>query len=298
MKKSTVFVLGFLSGIATLITTVIAAVVVFCCPAANPSLVNALLFRPSKEFDDFGGREIMGIVAKDVTIPTSDPAVTLFGRLYEQKDSPQVMLYNHGQGGNISMPYYHYKVNTLLTTGASVLVYDYRGFGKSTGSPTIDGVIADARAAYDYLLKNTKYKSDQIIVYGESLGTGISTELASSVKCGGIVLESGYVSVEKIGKELIELMQIYPSSMFPKQFDNLKLVASANHPPILIIAGKLDRLIPCHHSQYLFDHSTKPTQLAIFEKSTHGYFASEQPQFDQRLRAFLNECAGSQYAKL
>lgn len=262
-------------------------VIWFFCPSANSALVNVVLFRPLKIFDEVYGNEISGVKANDVTF-TSAPDVQLFGRFYKREGAQKVVLYNHGNGGNVSMPYCLYKIKSLLSTGASVFAYDYRGFGKSTGTPTIDGVMEDSAAAFRYLLSHG-FKNEQIIVYGESLGAGVSSALCKKIKCAGVVLESGFSSVEALGKEKFDIFKLYPSSMFPKQFDNDSFV-SGHHPPLLIVAGKLDEVIPWHHSQYLFDHATKPTDFAVYEDCHHAFFQKKQTDFDKRLRTFFEKC--------
>jgi len=286
MKKSTVFLMGFIAGSFTIVATLVASVLWFCCPAANPSFACMLLFRPQKQFDEVNGQEISGIKAKDVYIKSA-AGVTLHGRLYEQKGAKQAVLYNHGQGGNISVPFACYKINSLLSTGATVLAYDYRGYGRSTGTPSMDGVVDDARAAFKHLTKDLGFTKDQIIVYGESLGTGISSELLKTEDCAGVVLESGFVSAELAGKDQFEILRIYPTWLFPDRFNNLRLV-EGKHPPILIVGAGRD--VFCHQSRYLYEHATQPTQLAVFEKCQHSYFKEEQAQFHAKLKSFFSEC--------
>ncbi|MBX3137361.1 alpha/beta hydrolase [Candidatus Obscuribacterales bacterium] len=287
MKKRTSFLIGFSAGCLATILFGASLVVWFCCPAANPALVNVILFRPLKVFDEFYGKELAGVRAEEVNITSSD-GVRLFGRFYKQKGATKVVLYNHGNGGNVSMPYCLYKINSLLSTGVSVLAYDYRGYGKSTGTPSIDGVVDDSAAAFNYLLRRG-IKNDQIIVYGESLGAGVSSALCKRIDCAGVVLESGFSSVEALGKEKFDLFKLYPSWMFPKQFDNDSFVVR-HHPPLLIVAGKLDEVIPWHHSQYLFDHATKPAQFAVYEDCHHAFFQKKQSDFDARLKTFFEQC--------
>lgn len=289
MKKPLVFLVGFITGSGTIVAGAVSAVMFFFCPATNPGLVNLLLFRPLQEFDEQCGAELHGIKATEISIASTD-GIKLHGRLYSQKNADQIVLYNHGQGGNISMPYCSAKVESLLSTGASVLSYDYRGFGKSGGTPTIDGVVDDAKAAFDYIVKNTCFKKEQIIVYGESLGTGVSSALCRTIECGGVVLESGFISPEAIGKEKFDLFRAYPSSLFPSQFNNDRFV-QGEHPPLLIIAGKLDRLIPWQHSKFLFEHARKPTELAVFDKCGHASFQAQKSEFNLRLKKFFHDCA-------
>jgi hypothetical protein len=287
VKRKTSFLLGFGAGFLATMVLGASMVIWFCCPAANPALVNVILFRPLKIFDEFYGKELGGVKAEEVSIKSADN-VLLFGRFYKQHGASKVVLYNHGNGGNVSMPYCLYKINSLLSTGVSVLAYDYRGFGKSTGTPTIEGVIDDSLAAFRYL-RSRGIKSNQIIVYGESLGAGVSSALCKKIDCAGVVLESGFSSVEALGKEKFDVFKLYPSWMFPKQFDNESFVVG-HHPPLLIVAGKLDQVIPWQHSQYLFERATKPAQFALYDDCHHAFFQKKQSDFDSRLKSFFDQC--------
>lgn len=294
MKK--MFVIGFVCGLITIFLTVSASVLTFFCPMFNPSLTNKLMFLPINEFDERDpGLLCCGVKAQEVFFPSKDPKVKLNGRLYIKEGAPQVVLYSHGQGGNVALV--HLKIEGLLNSGASVFAYDYRGYGKSTGQPSNAGVIDDAHAAYEYILAHTQYKPEQIILYGESLGTGITSAIARNVKCAGVVLECGFISPEVIGKERFPIMDLYPSWMFPKpDLSNVPLVEGA-HPPLLLITGKKDVVVPCHHTQYLYDHASEPKKLIVLENSAHSYFGPDQTKYETSLAKFYKECADARSDK-
>jgi alpha-beta hydrolase superfamily lysophospholipase len=113
--------------------------------------------------------------------------------------SGMVVLVCHGNGGNIS----HRVVmcEALLRTGASLFIFDYRGFGLSEGKPGEEGTYLDAQAAFQWLLTKG-FLGSQVIAYGESLGGGIASELAIRENIGGLVLQSTFSCLPDIGAEL------------------------------------------------------------------------------------------------
>lgn len=283
-----VFFAGFVVGTCVNLLMIVTAVLVFLCPAVNTGLVNRVLFLPIKEFnEDDKGICVLGCKAKDVFFKSAD-GETLHGRLYLKSDARQIIMYSHGQGGNVSLC--AYKIENLLKTGASVFAYDYRGYGKSTGIPNSRGAITDARSAFDYLLKNTSYKNSQIVLYGESLGTGITSAIAEGLDCGGIVLESAFISPEILGKEMFPIIGIYPSCLFPTPDLSNERMVKGKHAPLLLVAAAKDQMIPSQHSQYLYDNASEPKALALFEKSRHSFFGADQKKFESRLTAFLEQC--------
>lgn len=287
MKKRAFFA-GFVVGTLVNLFMIFAGLLVFLCPSVNTALVNRLLFIPIQQFDEEDkGQCVLGCNAKDVFFKTSD-GETLHGRLYPNDGAHQIIMYSHGQCGNVSLC--ASKIENLLKTGASVFAYDYRGYGKSTGTPTARGAIADARSAFDYLLKNTPYKGWQIILYGESLGTGITSSIAEGLDCGGIVLESAFISPEILGKEMFPIVSIYPSFLFPSPDLSNERMVKGKHAPLLLVAATRDKMIPSQHSQYLFDRASEPKAIALFEKSRHAHFGADKTKFESRLRAFLKEC--------
>lgn len=288
MKKR-VFFAGFVVGIFANFLTIFAIGYISLCPAVNTGLVNRLLFLPIKQFNENDkGLCVLGCKAKEVYFKTAD-GETLHGRLYLKDGARQIIMYSHGQGGNVSIC--AYKIENLLNTGASVFAYDYRGYGRSSGTPSSKGAITDARSAYDYLLKNTTCKNSQIILYGESLGTGITSAIAEGLDCGGIVLESAFISPELVCKEIFPLMEVYPSFLFPNpDLSNARMV-KGKHAPLLLVAATKDQMIPSHHSQDLYDNASEPKALMFCQKSRHSDFGPDKKKFESCLTAFLQECS-------
>jgi hypothetical protein len=135
--------------------------------------------------------------AEWVTFKAADD-IKLSGLYLAQNSPPEdrfVVLYAHGNGGHIGHRLDH--AAALATFPVDVFMYDYRGYGKSSGVPTVPGVIQDGIAAWKYLTEERKVKPERIILYGFSLGCGVTGEVLKRVagKCAGVILESGFSSV-------------------------------------------------------------------------------------------------------
>lgn len=280
-------------GFLNLVAFILIGGYVSLCPRFNSALVNAVLFHPEvykspagikKVFDGVNGEEVAFEGKKG---PGEQSAPRLDGWLFRRPGVKEIVLLNHGNAGNLH--HRDWKVEAILGSGASVFSYDYRGYGKSDGTPDLHGVIRDGIGAYDYLVEKQGYKPQDIILYGESIGTGISSEIARQRDCKAIILESGFMSAERLGKDMLPPMKLYPSFLFfSPTLDNLEYV-KGKHPPLLIMAGRKDTLIPCIHSQTMFDQATEPKQLCIFEHSGHNDFSADFAAYKKRVTDFVQQ---------
>jgi uncharacterized protein len=117
-----------------------------------------------------------------------------------------VTLYLHGNAGNVTHRFL--QIREITAGGSSVLMLDYRGYGKSGGSPSEHGLYADADAAYLYLLDHG-YSARHIVLQGESLGTAVAVDLASRKECAGVVLEAAFTSGRDVANTVLPLIGPY-----------------------------------------------------------------------------------------
>lgn len=260
----------------------------YLSPRLNEPLVNAILFHPNhRDAHDENMKMLSGVEAEEVSIPVDGGVVN--GLFYRKPGTPDVILMSHGNASDLDNRIE--KIRAMLDCGISVLAYDYKGYGKSSGEPSIRGVIADGVAAYDFLAKNKGYTSKNIVLYGESVGTGVSTEIARRRECKAIILESGFTSPEQRAKEKIPVLNMYPSAlMMDPPMDNLDYV-KGKHPPLLLFAGKLDTMIPPQHSERMLAEGTEPKQLILGPNSSHNDFAKDWKLYIDGLHAFLQKNA-------
>ena len=176
--------------------------------------------------------------------------------LIRKPGSRYVYLISHGNAGNLGfrIPLATY----IIGTGQSVFMYDYEGYGESQGEAKLNNLIPDATSAYDYLTGNLGYKENQIILYGESIGTGPTTALMQIRKPAAVVLQSGFTSLITAGKDKLWQLKIFPDFICPEpHLDNLSAV-EAKHPPLLFIHGDQDIVLPVNYSRTMFAAASQP----------------------------------------
>jgi len=194
--------------------------------------------------------------------------------------SPQstyTVLYSHGNGEDLG------DVRPLLekirALGVNVFAYDYEGYGISQGSATEQNAYRDIDAAYHYLTTVLKQPPNRIVVYGRSIGSGPSIDIATRQPIGGLVVESGFTSIFRV----ITRIPIFPVDKFP----NINKIGAV-HCPVLFIHGTNDQTIPLWHGRALFDRANQPKTFLEVSGADHNdveQVAGEQ--YNQALRSFL-----------
>lgn len=254
-------------------------------PIIAAPLYDNLLFHPTKT-GHYNARYLAGTKIENVTLKNG--AENLHCWLLNKPGATKIALICHGNGGNLTNRAEIMKA--LLDQDLSVFIFDYQGYGKSTGSPSIPKVITDAETALNYLLKEKSYKPENIILFGESLGTGLACELSTKVKVGGIILLSPYYSIIQLAREKLLWLNLYPDFAFNfPHLDNAKILSS-KHPPLLIFHGLKDRLIPVANSEKLFKTAIEPTQLVLLKNSGHNdVFLNDGREFKNGLSGFFDQ---------
>lgn len=274
-------------GVGAFILILVGIFYFYLCPRLNPGLVESIMFHPERRAEHYKElKTLAGVTAEEVNFKVGESGPLLNALFYKVPGSDSIVLFSHGNAGMLDERIDKYQA--IIDSGVSVFAFDYRGYGKSEDvHPTLKGVIEDSVAAYDYIKSKLGFKPKQIILYGESIGTGITTELARMRKSKGIILESGFASPEKWAKDRLPLMQIYPSFLFIEPaLDNVDYV-TGKHPPLLIFAGEKDEVIPCENSQLVFEKATEPKQLVLAPNSSHNDFTKDFPLYRKRLMSFL-----------
>ncbi|CAN5489958.1 alpha/beta hydrolase [soil metagenome] len=165
----------------------------------------------------------------------------------------KVIIVNHGKTGNITD--LERLMFLLLDTGASVFIYDYRGFGRSEGSPSLKVICEDGLTAYQWLVKQKQFAPKDIVAYGESLGGIVACHLAEQTEVGGLILQSAFSSLRRISIENMSVLKYFPDALFPAYGKNSATVSKFNKP-ILMLHGALDQDIVIRHSKDLLAAAT------------------------------------------
>jgi fermentation-respiration switch protein FrsA (DUF1100 family) len=247
-------------------------------------LYNLILFHPSIYPEGAYNIDVIhGIQKKEAVFKAPDGS-KLHGWWFENPQAGPVVLVSHGNGGNIT--HRGYLAKALIRSGASVFLYDYRGYGWSGGKSSVEGICEDGRAAYDYLTNVLHIDPQRIVLYGESLGTGVTCNLAANVPCKAVILQSGYASLRRAGMQRIHFLNLYPLWLFPNpELDNCRYVRK-EHPPLLVVHGKNDTLLPCTLGQEVFADACEPKTMLLLPTAEHND-VPDQPEFVPSVTKFL-----------
>jgi pimeloyl-ACP methyl ester carboxylesterase len=258
-------------------------------PRVGKKLYRSLLFHPAPYLEELDEDPPIagGIKAQEYFFHTAAqiaPSEMLHAWYFKNITPSQVtgsglggktILLSHGNSGNLVIRLS--LVELLLACGASVFVYDYRGFGKSTGLPSVEGICQDALSAYDFLTCQLGLAESNIVLYGESLGAALSSWLSCRRRVSGLILQSGFTSLRRIAAEHFPLLNIYPEWMFSGPLLDSIRVMKGKHPPLLVIHGKLDQVVPFHHGQSVYSAGTQTKAMLAIGHAAHGDLVSLAP---------------------
>jgi len=225
---------------------------------------------------------------RELTISTED-GEELSGILFTAPRPKGVILYFHGNAGSLSS--WRYVSGDIVPKGFDILIIDYRGYGKSTGKISEEGLYRDAEASYEQL-RSLGRKEDEIIVYGRSLGTGVAVHLATTRKIRALVLEAPFTTLPDLASHLLPIP--VPAFYIPYRFDNLGR-APAVKVPTLLFHGTRDELIPPEHSRKILDALTCEKKLVLVKGGEHNDLSSF-PEYHEALKGFLDSLENLQGA--
>lgn len=211
---------------------------------------------------------------------TAADGVKIHGWYLPHPQARATILHLHGNAGNLEDR--RDLVKRMQEVRVNVMAIDFRGYGKSDGSPDEAGLYADSRAAYDWLL--TKTAADKIIVHGESLGGGPACELASTVPCGGLVVQSAFTSAPDMAPRVLPF---FPKFLVRTKYDNRAKVAKITCRK-LFIHSKRDEIVPFDMGQALFAAAAEPKECEWFSGGGHNDLTISYPKkYYSRLEKFL-----------
>ncbi len=228
------------------------------------------VFFPSREIE--ATPDDIGLSFEPVEIRSGD-GVKITGWFVPADNPRGTILFFHGNGGNIS-----HRLDSLHifhSLGLNTLIIDYRGYGRSEGKPSEDGIYLDADAAWKYLVEQRNTDPEKIIISGRSLGGAVAVHLAGKHKPGALIVESTFKSIPEIGSDiypflpcaLLRLLSCY-------QFNATEGVSQAACP-VLVVHSRDDDMIPFAHGQAIFDAAGGPKEfLEITGSHNDGFIVS------------------------
>ncbi len=235
--------------------------------------------------------EEMGLEYEPVRITTEDGVVLdawYVPHVNENAAAPEwVMVVFHGNAGNIG-----HRLDTLRifnTLGFSSLIFDYRGYGRSTGYPTEAGTYRDAEAVWEYLTRERGVPSGRILYFGRSLGAAIAANLALRHPPAALILESAFTSVPDLAAELYPLLPARRMSRF--QYNTLAALSEITRP-VLIIHSRDDEIVPFSHGRRLYEAAPGAKRFLEIKGGHNDGFLLSGEHYLQGVRAFAEEVTG------
>jgi fermentation-respiration switch protein FrsA (DUF1100 family) len=251
-----------------------------------------VFFQPHKVIVSTPG--LYGIDYQPVELQAAD-GTNLFAWFMPARGEAQgTVLYLHGNAENISAHFAN--VAWMPAAGFNVLALDYRGYGGSEGTPSLEGVQLDIDAAMRALLERPDVDPDQIIVFGQSLGGALAIHyVAHSAyrnNIRAVIADSAFADYRLVAKEKLAglfitwLLQWLPDYTVDNNYSPRASVAALSPIPLLLIHGERDGIVPPHHSQLLFETAQEPKDLWSIPDSGHIQALRSAP-VRKRLTAFL-----------
>lgn len=224
----------------------------------------------------------IGLPVEDVALTAAD-GVKLHAWHLPTEGAAWTVLYLHGNAGNITnrIPMLHF----FAKVPASVLLLSYRGYGKSEGEPSEEGLYADARAAYDWLASRVPPR--RIALFGESIGGAVAIELAGRVEVGALITQSAFTSIKDMTGQVIPLLPVH--WVMRHRYDNLAKVPGLTAPK-LFVHGRADEIVPFEQGERLFAAAAEPKASYFVDGAGHNdVFDVGGDAYRRRIAAFLDE---------
>lgn len=194
----------------------------------------------------------------------------LYGWFFRSNTQPAAatVVYAHGNGGNLS--YCEWVGESLAARGFDVLLFDYRGYGRSEGETAGEGgLYADAEAAYEFVTGARGVAAGRVVLYGQSLGTAAVTDVAARRECGALVLESGLSSAADMAAVVMPWLPRFLRGLTKNKLDTVSKLPRVGCP-VLVVHGDRDEIIPVAQGRKLFDTAPEPKRLVIVERAGHN----------------------------
>jgi hypothetical protein len=193
---------------------------------------------------------------------TASDGVRILAWTVPPKPGKPVVLYFHGNGG--SLAHRAARFRRLIDDGTGLVALSYRGYGGSEGSPSEDGLIADGCAAYDFA--RNRYPGARIVLWGESLGSGVAVAVAAEKDIAAIVLEAPFTSAADVAFAAYPFLPV--SLLMKDQFRSDARIGKVR-APVLIMHGRRDRVVPYRLGERLFALANEPKQFVGFADGGH-----------------------------
>jgi fermentation-respiration switch protein FrsA (DUF1100 family) len=240
-----------------------------------------MLFFPSRELVWTPSRA--DLAYEDLMLPLED-GNQVSAWFVPAKNARGTVLFCHGNAGNIS--HRLESIRDFHELGVNVLIFDYEGYGRSTGKPSEAALYRDVRAVWSYLTKDRGLPPERIVLFGRSLGGAVAAWLAARVDAAGLIVESSFTSVPDMARELYPLLTI--RAMVRTRLETATYVQQVRCP-VLVAHSRDDDIVPYSHGRRIYELAPEP-KFFLEMRGDHnsGPFATG-PAYREGLGRFLDE---------
>ena len=219
-----------------------------------------LLYHPTE--NNYSGDQLLVSVEK-LKIKTKDNIELLSWYHNKNINDYKTILFLHGNAGTLENRIH--KINHFKDMNVNFLLVAWRGFSGNKGKPTEKNLYEDARSAVQWL-ESKGIKKNNIIIYGESLGTGVATEIAQNKNFAGIILESPFTSMIEAGKDKYPYLPV--KFLLKDKYESEKKIKNIKSP-ILIMHGKVDNIVPFYMGKKMYELANNPKYFYFSEYDDH-----------------------------
>lgn len=240
---------------------------------------NKLLFMPSSAI--FQTPQSAGLTAEDLWITTED-GIRIHGWYFPNESAELVVIVSHGNAGNISGRIGI--AETLLNSGAAVVMYDYRGYGQSEGRPTESGLYKDVEAVVHHLKTEKEYMETDMVMYGRSLGGAVAAYAASKFELRGLVLDSAFQNLRAMIRDVYPFV---PAALARYQFPTDQYLMQLEGLPIMIMHSPDDEIISYKQGLALYEMIHQPKMFVELKGGHNDNFFTSRDIVYQSWSAYI-----------
>ncbi|MDP3981040.1 MAG: alpha/beta hydrolase [Chlamydiota bacterium] len=243
------------------------------------------IYFPTKDLESTPAE--IGLTYEDVELNAADD-VRLHGWFVPRQNARYVILIFHGNAGNIShrIP----DLKRFYEFGWNVFIIDYRGYGKSEGSPSEEGTYTDAESAWRYLREVKDFQGKDIVIFGRSLGAAVAIDLCTHHQPLALITESTFTSVLDMARKIYPMLPVH--LFLTIKYDSLSKIKNVQIPKLFLHSPD-DEIIPFQHGQDLFDAAPMPKELFVMQGlHNNGFLITEG--YAQTIKSFLDRVGSEQ----
>lgn len=246
------------------------------------SCENKIIFHPYKYPDGFWEPQSVGINVEDIYFSAAD-GVKLHAWFVPAQNPVATLMWFHGNAGNLSHRLDN--IQALLPLNLNVFIFDYRGYGRSEGTPDEAGIYLDSQAAYDVLVKTKNIVPEKLFLFGRSLGGVFAAKTAATNPAAGLILESTFTSAQDMAKKMFPFLPL--GKAIRSKLDAVGMVQNLKMPK-LFLHGTKDEIVPYTLGRKLFDAASEPKEFYDIKGAGHNdtYTVGGKSYF-QALQGFI-----------